>query len=120
MSQPFVLIVEDDPKLGNIFTLTLKKDFQTELCNDGLAALERLAQITPDLIVLDLHLPGASGEEILESVRANPRLEHTRVILATADHIRADLLDDQAEIVLLKPISPTQLQQLAVRLCKET
>jgi CheY-like chemotaxis protein len=118
MTRPYALIVEDDPQLGNIFSLTLKNDFETELCSDGQVALSRLGQVQPDVIVLDLHLPGVSGAEILAWIRADQRLARTRVILATADHAHADMLADQAEIVLLKPISPMQLRELAIRLCE--
>jgi CheY-like chemotaxis protein len=118
MSNPLALIIEDDPKLGQIFSLTLQADFTTEICPDGREALARLAQVVPALVVLDLHLPGASGEEILASIRADPRLAGTRVILSTANHLQADLLEEQADVVLLKPVSPTQLRELANRLCK--
>ncbi len=123
MSQPLALIVEDDPKLCQIFSLTLQADFSIEVCQDGREALARLgsadpAAIVPDLVVLDLHLPGASGEEILHSIRADARLANTRVILSTANHLDAELLADQADVVLLKPVSPIQLRELALRLCK--
>ncbi len=118
MTRPSALIIEDDPQLGRIFTLALQNDFDTHLCADGLVALSHLEQASPDLVVLDLHLPGASGHEILAQIRATPRLSETRVILATADHIQADMLEAQAEIALLKPISPLQLRELAVRLCQ--
>ncbi len=123
MNKPLALIVEDDPKLCQIFSLTLQADFTTEVCTDGQLALARLASAdpaaaVPALVVLDLHLPGASGEEILTSIRANPRLANTRVILSTANHIEAERLNDEADVVLLKPVSPIQLKELAVRLCK--
>src|SRR5512133_3530506 len=118
MTKPTVLIVEDDPTLGNIFTLALQTDFEAELCADGTQALTRLQNFVPDLMVLDLHLPGASGQQILEYVRGCAPLAKTRVILATADHLQADFLGDKAEIALLKPISPFQLRELAVRLVR--
>jgi CheY-like chemotaxis protein len=82
---------------------------------DGRTAVTRLADVVPALIVLDLHLPGISGGEILARIRADARLSKTRVILATADDRQADLINEQADIVLLKPISPTQLRELAKR-----
>ncbi len=116
MTKPLVLIIEDDPQLSQIFSVTLKADFEVETLIDGDAALARLLQIVPQIIILDLNLPGSSGKEILTQVRADPRLTHTRVILATADDRQADTLRDQADVVLLKPISPTQLRELATRL----
>ncbi|RPI34208.1 MAG: response regulator [Chloroflexota bacterium] len=117
MTKPFVLIIEDDPQLGKIFSLTLQTRFDTEICTDGIAAMARLDQVVPDLVVLDLHLPGASGDEVLAYIHLNQSLANTPIILATADHALAETLNDQVQIVLLKPISPSQLLDLAIRVC---
>lgn len=117
MAKPFVIIIEDDPTLNEIFKITLSGDFETETYSEGGIALARLEEVTPALVVLDLHLPGAPGREILSKIRADSRFSNTRVILATADERQADMLYDQADMVLLKPISPGQLKDLAKRLC---
>jgi len=75
-----------------------------------------LKEIVPDLIILDLHMPGVTGEELLKQIRADERMEKTRVIIASADALRAQQLSSQVDMVLLKPISFTQLNQLAGRL----
>ena len=116
MTKSFILIIEDDPQLSQIFSVTLQSEFRIETISDGNTALARLAQATPDIVVLDLHLPGTSGKDILTFIRAEPRLEKCRVILATADARQADALSDIADIVLLKPVSPVQLREMAVRL----
>jgi CheY-like chemotaxis protein len=90
--------------------------YETEIIGDGVLALERLTESVPDLIVLDLHLPGASGEQILKFIRSEPRLEKTKIIVATADSNLAEKLASESTISMLKPISFTQLRQLAVRL----
>lgn len=118
MTKPFVLIVEDDPKLSEIISLTLQADFELETCMDGDTALERLKNIAPQIVVLDLNLPGASGAALLAHIRADERLARTRVILATADGRQAETLTDNADIVLLKPVSPTQLRELALRISR--
>lgn len=110
------IIVEDDPQLSEIFTFTLSESFETETITDGSQALARLSEVVPHLVVLDIHLPGASGAQILRSIRADARLNATRVILATADSRWADELQDKADIILLKPISTIQLRSLAERL----
>jgi len=117
MTKPLVLIVEDDPTLNQVFTITLKSDFETETFSDGVTALSRLGEVVPALVVLDLNLPGTPGREILAQIRADERLTETRVILATADEQQADMLNEKADIVLLKPISPGQLKELARRMC---
>jgi CheY-like chemotaxis protein len=116
MSKPLALIVEDDKKLADIFSLTLRADFEVEVIADGEVALTRLAETVPALVVLDIHLPQVSGLDILRQLRADDRLKSTRVIVATADGLRGIDLKGMADLVLFKPISPTQLQNLAQRL----
>ena len=118
MSKPLALIVEDDPYLNKIFSVTLKTDFEVESMDTGDAALARLDQVVPALVVLDLHLPGASGEVILSKIRKDSRLTKIRVILSTADERQAEVLHGKADVVLLKPVSPSQLKFLAQRLCR--
>jgi DNA-binding response OmpR family regulator len=117
MTSPLAMIIEDDPRQNQIFTITLAKHFTTEAFTDGAEALRRLAACVPALVVLDLHLPGAMGAEILSKIRADSRLVSTCIIMATADERQAEMLSDQADVVLLKPVSPTQLRELALRLC---
>jgi DNA-binding response OmpR family regulator len=116
MTNPFALIVEDDPKLAYIYAEALQKaDIEVEVVQDGQTALARLSATTPAVVVLDLHLPRMSGVDILTHIRANARLVRTKVILATADAIRAEKLRGKADLVLLKPISFNQLSLLARR-----
>ena len=116
MTKALALIIEDDPQLNTIMSITLQADFEIETCADGASGLSRLKQITPNVVVLDLNLPGISGKEILQNIRADERLSKTRVIITTADERQAETLRDDADIVLLKPVSPSQLKELALRL----
>ena len=85
---------------------------------DGKIAIELLSQTVPDIIVLDLHLPGASGREIWQVISTDGRLDETRVIIATADHRSAEDFRDLADLILLKPISFKQLRALSARFRK--
>jgi len=116
MSKPLALIIEDDLEIANIISISLENEFEIERLADGRTALSRLAQVIPTLIVLDLHLPHASGEDIFTKIQSDTRLAASKVILCTADALRAESLRGRADIVLLKPISPSQLRQLAGRL----
>jgi len=114
---PFALVIEDDPDAAAIFSEALKAaGFEVEIIETGDKALERLNVTTPAMIVLDMHLPYVAGPEILRHVRADPQLAETQVIVATADPSMAESLHDQADLVLLKPISFSQLRDLAKRL----
>ena len=114
--KPLALIIEDDPQLNEIMALTLQADFEIDACADGNSGWKRLSEIVPHVVVLDLNLPGIPGRDILGGIRADMRFKDTRVIITTADERQAETLTDTADIVLLKPVSPAQLRQLAIRL----
>ncbi|GAB4488073.1 MAG: hypothetical protein Fur0016_04820 [Anaerolineales bacterium] len=115
-AKPIAFIIEDDQHLNHLFGLTLQADFDIVQVYDGSQALTQLEGCSPALIVLDMNLPGVPGAKILEYVRADERFAQTRVILATADALQAAALGQQADIVLLKPVSPSQLKDLAKRI----
>lgn len=116
-SNPLALIIEDDEQQLLIFSQALRMaDFETELIQDGQTAQTRLAEVSPAVVVLDLHLPRVSGKALLHQIRADDRLTQTRVILATADPATAEMLRPEADLVLIKPISFIQLRDLAMRM----
>jgi len=117
MGKPLALIVEDDESLADIYSQALQiAGFKTEVIMEGSAASTRLSTITPMLVVLDLHLPNVSGRDILRQIRASEQLANTQVIIATADPAMAELVRPDADFVLIKPISFSQLRNLAIRL----
>jgi CheY-like chemotaxis protein len=116
MSKPLALVIEDDPLQNQIFALALTSSFEIETFADGSHAIERLADVTPKLVILDINLPGASGAQVLEVIRRDSRFDDTRVILATANSQEAEILREKSDIVLLKPISPIQLREFAERM----
>ncbi|MBN1887663.1 MAG: response regulator transcription factor [Thermoflexales bacterium] len=101
------MIVEDDPDLSFIFGEALQAaGFEVEIFHQGGSALARLAQPPePDMIILDYHLPQASGEEILAYVRA--RLANTKIIMASSDPRIVGL---DADMVLIKPVLFTEMR----------
>ncbi len=115
--KPLALVVEDDNRQATVFAQALRMaDFEVEIIRDGLKALNRLSEVVPALVVLDLHLPKVSGKEIFEQIQADDRLAKTRVMLATADPMLAETLRAEVDLILLKPISFNQLRDLASRL----
>jgi two-component system phosphate regulon response regulator PhoB len=111
--QQRVLVVEDDEALGPLLEYNLKSEgFVPTLVADGDEALIRLAEETPDLIVLDWMLPGTSGIEICRQARARSETRSTPIIMLTAkgeegDRIRG--LDTGADDYVTKPFSVTEL-----------
>ena len=117
MNNPLALIIEDDEDLAMIFEGALSAaNYETEIVQDGKLALDRLANVIPAIVILDLHLPNISGDHILHQIRADQRLANTRVMLTTADALLANDIRHDADLVLLKPVSFDQLRELALRL----
>ena len=117
MTKPLSLVVEDDADLSEIFREALSAaGFSTEVIRDGQIARDRLLEIVPAVVILDLHLPTVSGETLLHQIRGTPQLNNTRIVLTTADALAADFLRDSADFVMVKPISYVQLRDLAKRL----
>jgi DNA-binding response OmpR family regulator len=116
MNKPFAIIIEDDPKLGTIFQSILQQaGYETGLDPNGDRYEQMLAVRTPTLILLDVHLPYASGVEILQQLRTDERWKHLPIIVATADIFTAKTLQAKEEHVLVKPVSFLQLTGIATR-----
>lgn len=105
-----ILVVDDDQELLNIVSLTLKHaDYQVETARDGEAALREWQRVQPHLIVLDLNLPGKSGLQVLEHVRA---VSTVPVIILTVQNDEEDIVrafEIGADDYVTKPFSPRQL-----------
>jgi CheY-like chemotaxis protein len=115
-TKPLALIIEDNEDQNLIFTNALiQAGYQTESIQDGSTAMKRLSEVTPDMVILDLHIPGINGGLILREIRKDPRAQHAHVIIVSADAEFAASLQAQVDLVLLKPVSFTQLSLLASR-----
>jgi DNA-binding response OmpR family regulator len=113
-------VIEDDQDLSSIFTEALKAaGYQVETIRDGAIAQQRLKEATPEIVILDMHLPNIDGAQLLKEIRADERLKKIRVILATADALLGEYYNKQADLVLVKPISFSQLRDLTARYRKK-
>jgi DNA-binding response OmpR family regulator len=116
MDKPLALIVEDEKDISVIFAKALHAaGFETEVAYSGDTAITWLASNTPDVVVLDLHMPRVAGTDVLQHIRAEPRLENVNVIIATAYPHMAESLHDAADWIFFKPVSFSQLRDLATR-----
>ncbi len=115
--KPLALIVEDDPVQAEIFVQALTQaGYDVTHIDTGDAAIAYLDAHTPLLVLLDLHLPEVAGTAILQHIREQPHLTETRVMLATADPRMAELARADSDLVLIKPVSFSQLRSLAKRM----
>jgi DNA-binding response OmpR family regulator len=116
-SRPLALIIEDEYQLADIFTQAMKlADFETQTIANEQKAIQALADLDPAVVILDLYLPGASGDKVLAYIHNEAHLEKVIVVLTTFDSLLADNLREQSDYVLLKPVSFSQLHDLGLRL----
>jgi len=117
MSKKHTLVVEDEPDLAAIFARALEMGgFTIDIAPNGKRALEIMTERVPDVVILDLHLPDIDGLEILYRIRADERLSKTKVIVASADAQLVQLAEEKADLILIKPVSVSQLKDLALRM----
>ncbi|NJL95428.1 MAG: response regulator [Anaerolineae bacterium] len=102
-----ILIVEDDDELRLLWEMFLKRaGHEVYQAVDGLEALYQARYYEPDLIVLDLMMPTASGDLVLGFVRSTAELRNTPVLVVSAHHNTASLAEQyEADAYLKKPFS---------------
>jgi CheY-like chemotaxis protein len=107
-----ILIVEDHPTMREAMRLVLEGEgFQIDEASDGQAALARVRADPPDLVFLDMNIPGSSGADVLAEIKADPGMSAVRVIIVTADgeEGRERAMQMGADEYFTKPFSPIML-----------
>ena len=117
IEKPFILIIEDDRDIAALFRHVMDlAGYRTEIASNGTLAVERLSRSLPDIVLLDLTLPGTPGAEILQMMRSDERLKIVPVVVVTAYSEIAESLDVEPDLVMFKPVSSSQLTDLVQRL----
>jgi len=108
-----VVIADDEPSMRLLVHATIDSDdYYVVEAADGDQAWTLIQAHKPALVLLDVQMPGRSGLEVLRSIKADPTLKRTRVILLTAKAQEADVeagLIAGADFYLTKPFSPLDL-----------
>ena len=108
-----ILIVEDEQEIAQLIEQTLTKEsFSCRLAHDGLTALEIFKQQQPDVVILDIMLPGLDGLEVCTRIRQQPYDKDPYIMMLTARGEEIDRvigLSTGADDYLVKPFSPREL-----------
>ncbi len=108
-----VLIVDDEPHIVNLIKLSLNKDkYNVTGAYSGREALMHMDKQLPDLVVLDLMMPGVNGYEICKALRENPKTRDVPVLILSAKGQMNDKLhaiDVGADDYMTKPFDPMEL-----------
>jgi len=109
-----ILVVDDDPDTVKFINIMLSRlGYQVVAATSGMEALERVQVEHPDLIILDVMMPGMDGYEVSRNLRRNPKTATTPILMFTAKTTIEDKLagyDAGVNLYLTKPIHPIDLQ----------
>jgi CheY-like chemotaxis protein len=109
-----VLIADDEPSVRMLVQATIEADgYKVLEASDGDEAWALIQEHRPTLVLLDVRMPGRTGLEILGSIKSDPDLVDTKVILLTASAQQSDIdagLIAGADFYLTKPFSPRDLR----------
>lgn len=83
--QPLILLVDDEPNILLALEFLLQREsYRVEKAFNGIEAVEKAGALRPDIIVLDVMMPGMDGYEAAKKIRQNPALEDTCIVFLTA------------------------------------
>ena len=115
---PLAIIVEDDEDLRRLFAVALEEvGFDLLTAGTASQAITQLERQTPDVAFIDVSLPEYPGTDVLEYIKATPRLADTKTIIVTGN-IRASGIAEElgADLFLMKPVDINKVIELAQRL----
>ncbi len=108
-----ILIADDEPNIVVSLEYMLKREgYEALVARDGREALERIERDRPDLVLLDAMMPGMSGFDVCQAVRANEALVGTKILMLTAKGRETDLARGEGvgvDAYLTKPFSTKHL-----------
>ena len=108
-----VLVVDDEPNvLRSLVQYLTIEDFEVETASNGIEALEKVDSFSPELILLDVMMPGMDGFEVLDKVKEKPGHKDTPIIMLTAKDQSSDVLkgyQSGATSYLVKPFNLDEL-----------
>ncbi|HLB63180.1 MAG TPA: response regulator [Actinomycetota bacterium] len=107
-----ILIVEDHPTMREAMRMVLEHEgYRIREAADGASALQQIKDDPPDLVFLDLNIPGTSGADVLRTIKGDPGTAEVRVIIVTAtgEEGREQVLGLGADEYFTKPFSPLAL-----------
>lgn len=108
-----VLLIEDEPNIAEAIRFVLARDgWQVSVMADGAQAVAEVGRLAPDLVILDLMLPGMSGLEIVEILRAAPATQDLPVLMLTAKGLARDrdaAVKAGVSLFMTKPFSNAEI-----------
>ena len=116
-NRPVILVVDDDVVIRTLIQDILDDvHYKVILVADGSAALTAMETVVPDLVTLDLDMPGIHGGQVLELIRQHEDLRDVKVVIITSATLIAPRVKELAQAVLQKPFDIDDLLEVIQRL----
>jgi len=119
MAEATILICDDEPHLRELMRVSLDRDYEFAEAADTAEAIELAARVRPDLVLLDVMMPGGSGLAVIERLRKTPELASVPVVVVSAfvtDGDRRAAHDAGADGFIGKPFDPDELASVVEEL----
>jgi DNA-binding response OmpR family regulator len=113
-----ILVCDDEPALRELMRAAIRGEHRFVEAGDGEEALEAARHVRPDIVLLDVMLPGIDGVDVLREIRSDPTLAGTAVLVVSAWDSEADrrkIEDAGADAFVSKPFLPEELDALVER-----
>lgn len=109
-----ILVVDDDPDTLMLFSTIIRKDLKCEVAvaRDGFDAASKLLEWSPELVVLDIMMPGMDGYEVAQRIKNNSKLAHIKILAVSTivtDEIKSKIIGYGADLCIEKTFDPKQL-----------
>jgi CheY-like chemotaxis protein len=112
-----ILICDDEASMRELVRVVLEDGYEFGEADDGVGCVELARKTRPDLLVLDLMLPGKSGLEVLAELRSDPAFPRAPVVVVSAwNHLEGDAVAAGADRFLVKPFEPADLRAAVAEL----
>lgn len=120
MEQAHVLVIEDSASVRRLIEVCLRVlNVEISSATDGSAGIAAIRERQPDVVVLDIGLPGLDGWEVLTQLRSDPATAHLKVLVLTA-HAQPEMADRAAkggaDAFMTKPFRPLDLREQVEKL----
>lgn len=114
IGKPCMVVAEDDIDLGELLKIKFESlGFKVFIALDGVQALELIEQALPSIVVLDIVMPGLSGMEVLQQIRATPAIAAIPVVLMTSNPLEKDIVRSLSLGIVAFVTKPFSLKDIA-------
>lgn len=110
-----ILIVDDEPPIQNLIKKMLSRDrYEIKAASDGFEAGTKILQFKPELVILDLLMPGMDGFEVCKMIKKNPETSHIKILIITGhdfEENKTRIMDAGADGYIAKPFDKEMLKK---------